>query len=104
MPFAMIQFPCRVHVLRSSCDEIIIRRINPPPPANDCRICTKLRIFAVPVLWCSMFRCSSVPLFLVLLIARKKHMSSKKLSTCWEPIRNPHSTKVRDKRRYEPIT
>ena len=55
----------RVHLLRSTCDVTIIRRINsPPPPASDFRICTKLRIFAVPVFRCSgilLFRCSGVP-------------------------------------------
>ena len=71
----MIQFPyglrrTGLHVLRSTCDEINIRRVNPPPPASDFRICTKLRIFAVPV-----FRNFAVPvfrvlLFLVLLIAK----------------------------------
>ena len=63
MPFAMIPFLydlCRtgLHVLRSTATKQFLRRINPPPPASDFRICAKLRIFAVPV-----FRNFAVPVF-----------------------------------------
>ena len=76
IPFAMIQFSFRTGLHESTfCDSLGTK--DKSPPACDFKICTKLRIFAVPVLQnftvpvfcCSVFRCSGVPLFLVLLIA-----------------------------------